>query len=890
MARIQDYYQNRRDLGPSAMVAYLDAWLDERAGMNKSLMASDGKQADPSRLAEQEARIRAALADLLKAKVSGSVEEMKAADDLAGKLLDNVGEITVANVKAGSDRAVALIQARTDLSKQDIDSREAIAKELKLTDPEGIKIISSAYKTAKTNTAGNPKLMADDLVQMVHDITKSKEGGLRPKQDAAAAAVLQQAKDAGDDYVVKRIEDAFFAGDAADDYFEKTYPGFTIKEQAKVYEEVKKLGAGASTKAIEELYGRLTAEGKGGGGTKTSTSYSSIVPDLDAKIKSLEDAADDLAKARREAMTSPKRFPRPNYMIANPNTFTDPRQVAELRKWGVLDPTYVEEMVTARQREGTWAKAIESVGERGGASQSIEKVAPLVLTEEPGAQVTYTDAEAAWLGALKRAGSGEPFPGKGGYTYTLNADGSITSLAPEKGKKPVKVEKGSAPHTAILEEVFPAPGLPDEVSDLYAPSIELAKAGQWAKAAEAAEKVSHDDVRSAYAQALVDVASGRPAFAGVPPEGQMEAMAASIGEGGGKWGEHFRDLLRQPTPNQYAKSRVMGAVDSLGKALHKTPDVEDRIRAEDSWEAKHGLDEVIAGRDVSPEAYGRGKAKGETALKDLDATSDKRVREAERTLELLDEWEKKNPHDSSEKSDSPLRKTRDEVDAVRLRLERELAQIKSKARADLPRNIDVTVTELDAGRLGLKGDEALGAKRALEAKQTELKAPPPPAPITYFDGPLRASPLAAPDSVFSVADEEEDSDPDPKFDFYKKAREAQQLLKSLDQWETENPRPTDPRQLRGWEESRESVEFTRKEAEKKLEASRSEMQPSLDIDLIRDRAAAAEVAAPPPVSAAKPPPAAFDYAELFSASATPTDELDYDLDELMGRAPAGAKR
>jgi hypothetical protein len=253
-----------------------------------------------------------------------------------------------------------------------------------------------------------------------------------------------------------------------------------------------------------------------------------------------------------------------------------------------------------------------------------------------------------------------------------------------------------------LEEVFPAPGLPDEVSDLYAPSIELAKAGQWAKAAEAAEKVSHDDVRSAYAQALVDVASGRSAFSGVPSEGQMEAMAASIGEGGGKWGEHFRDLLRLPVSDQYAKSRVMGAVDSLGKALHKTPDVE----------------------------------------RDLDES------------------------DIDERADAPASK-----------------------------------------------------------------------------------------------------------------------------------------------QDREAVAFTRKEWEKKLDSARAKARASRDYVAPEERGAAllrdrvqkeAETVAPPtvrppirqapPVSAAKPPPAALDYAELFSASATPTDELDYDLDELMGRAPAGAKR
>jgi hypothetical protein len=848
MARIQDYYQNRRDLGPSAMVAYLDAWLDERAGMNKSLMASEGKQADPSRLAEQEARIRAAMADLLKAKVSGSVEQMKAADDLAKQALSSYEQVTVANVKAGSDRAVALIQSRTDLSKQDVDSRAAIAKELTLTNPDGIKIIASAYDTATTEMGGDPDRVADALVRMVTDVTKTHEGGHKAKRDAAAAEVLRQATEAGNAHVVARIEKAFFSGSAADDYFERVYPGFTPEEQAKVYEEVKKLGAGADPEKVVALYEKLTAAGKGGGGTKTSTSYSDIVPDLDAKLKSLEDAADDLAKARREAMTSPKRFPRPNYMIANPNTFTDPRQVAELRKWGVLDPTYVEEMVTARQREGTWAGALKSVGERGGASQSIEKVAPLVLTEEPGAQVTYTDAEAAWLGTLKRAGSGEPFPGKGGYTYTLNADGSITSLAPEKGKKPVKVEKGSAPHTAILEEVFPAPGLPDEVSDLYAPSIELAKAGQWAKAAEAAEKVSHDDVRSAYAQALVDVASGRSAFSGVPSEGQMEAMAASIGEGGGKWGEHFRDLLRLPVSDQYAKSRVMGAVDSLGKALHKTPDVERDLDESDIDERAYGLAELRAGRELNTGAYARGAyARGVE-----DATG----------------------------------------------------PVKALVESSSPEVVREQLRGLPAERKGVVPDYEAGVPRVVGDALTNA-SPRTFSPVVYFDEPERESPLAAPDARLAAADGAL-GESGPGLDLHADVSEAQRVLATLDQWEKDNPLSADAPASK---QDREAVAFTRKEWEKKLDSARAKARASRDYVAPEERGAAllrdrvqkeAETVAPPtvrppirqapPVSAAKPPPAALDYAELFSASATPTDELDYDLDELMGRAPAGAKR
>lgn len=832
MARIQDYYQNRRDLGPSAMVAYLDAWLDERAGMNKSLMASEGKQADPSRLAEQEARIRAAMADLLKAKVSGSVEQMKAADDLAKQALSSYGQVIGANVDAGAKVAGDQIEARTDIAKLDVDSRAAIAKELTLTNPDGIKIIASAYDTATTEMGGDPDRVADALIRTVTDVTKTHEGGHKAKRDAAAAEVLRQAREAGNAHVVARIEKAFFSGSAADDYFEKIYPGFTPKEQAEVWKDIKKLGAGADPEKIVALYEKLTAAGKGGGGTKTSTSYSDIVPDLDAKLKSLEDAADDLAKARREAMTSPKRFPRPNYMIANPNTFTDPRQVAELRKWGVLDPTYVEEMVTARQREGTWAKAIESVGERGGASQSIEKVAPLVLTEEPGAQVTYTDAEAAWLGALKRAGSGEPFPGKGGYTYTLNADGSITSLAPEKGKKPVKVEKGSAPHTAILEEVFPAPGLPDEVSDLYAPSIELAKAGQWAKAAEAAEKVSHDDVRSAYAQALVDVASGRPAFAGVPPEGQMEAMAASIGEGGGKWGAHFRDLLRQPMPDQYAKSRVMGAVDSLGKALHKTPDVERELDEDALDERAYGLAELRAGRELNTGAYARG-------------------------------------------------------------VEAATGPVKALVESSSPEVVREQLRGLPAERKGVVPDYEAGVQRVVGDALTNA-SPRTFSPVVYFDEPERESPLAAPDARLAAADGAL-GEAGPELDLHADVSEAQRVLATLDQWEKDNPLSADAPASK---QDREAVAFTRKEWEKKLDGARAKARISRDYvapeergaALLRDRVQRGAEAAPPPVSAAKPPPAAFDYAELFSASATPTGELDYDLDELMGRAPAGAKR
>jgi hypothetical protein len=908
MARVQDYYQNRRDLGKSSMVAYLDAWLTERSGMNKALMAP-GKQADPGKLAEQEAKLRKAMADLMRAKVSGSVEEVRIASELAKTALRGVAQITSAGANAASRVTVAKIGSEAEMVGNDLKMRRRVSSDLTLSDPKTISVVAKAY--ADSSAEGKPTGPA--LVRKIKDLTATYEGGNLAKRDAIAAQVLAQAEAAGDKESARAIKKAFFeAGDDAggdasdgivDGYFARTYPTFTREEHKEVLDEIKKMSGGANPKGFIGFYDKLVEDGAGGGGTKTSTSSggsgAGAAPDSDAVLAGLEAAADDLNAAWKAAMAAPAlRFPRPNYMIANPNTYTDPREIQDLERWGVLDSKYVEEVAAARQSEGSWRGAVKAIGDREGISQQVEHIAPLLLTNDEGEADTYPDAELRMVRAWTR----REVVGEGGYRYTLNDDGTITSREP--GGKPVKVAKGSVPFKAIVDELFAPELLPGEVADLYAPARALAEDGLWAQAAGKARGVDGNNVRSAYAKAIRDVAAGRIAFEGIAAERQMEALAASIGGGGGKWGEHFRALLDQPVRDEYGKKRVMGAVESLADAMEAAPAIEDRLREEDAEEAMYGLDEVIAGRDVSPEAYRRGKALGETAVKDLEGASDKRVRKAERTLELLDEWERKNPPDLSAKSrrDDPVEKERAEVDAVRLRLEREIAQIKSKAQDALPENVDVTLTELEAGRLGLKGDEALGAQRALEAKRDAMKAPKP-RPVTYDLG--EGAVLLPEPAAESVAG---DSDPDPKFDFYKKSREAQQLLKILDQWETENPRPTDPRQLWGWEEAREGVEFTRKAAEKKLEASRSEMQPSLDIDLIRDRAAAAAAeaaaAAPPPriapraaatKSAPKRPPpasAAFDYAELLevAAPAAQVAAVDYDLDEIMGRAPAGAKR
>lgn len=695
MARVQDYYQNRRDLGKSSMVAYLDAWLTERSGMNKALMAP-GKQADPGKLAEQEAKLRKAMADLMRAKVSGSVEEVRIASELAKTALRGVAQITSAGANAASRVTVAKIGSEAEMVGNDLKMRRRVSSDLTLTKPDTIAVVAKAYADSKAE--GKP--IGPALVKKIKDLAAGFEGGNLAKRDAIAAQVLAQAEAAGDKESARAIKKAFFeagddAGDDASDgivdgYFARTYPTFTREEHKEVLDEIKKMSGGANPKGFIGFYDKLVEDGAGGGGTKTSTSSggsgAGAAPDSDAVLAGLEAAADDLNAAWKAAMAAPAlRFPRPNYMIANPNTYTDPREIQDLERWGVLDSKYVEEVAAARQSEGSWRGAVKAIGDRGGISQQVEHIAPLLLTNDEGEADTYPDAELRMVRAWTR----REVVGEGGYRYTLNDDGTITSREP--GGKPVKVAKGSGPFKAIVDELFAPELLPGEVADLYAPARALAEDGRWVQAAEKARGVDPNDVRSAYAKAIRDVASGRVAFEGVPAERQMEALAASIGEGGGKWGEHFRALLDQTVRDDYGKKRVMGAVESIADAMEAAPAIEDRLRAEDSWEAMYGLDDLIAGREVS----GRGKTLGETAVKDLDGASDKRVREAERTLELLDEWERKNPHDSSEESDSPLRKTRDEVDAVRLRLGREIAKIKSKAQDALPENVEETLTDLE---------------------------------------------------------------------------------------------------------------------------------------------------------------------------------------------------
>jgi len=894
MARVQDYYQNRRDLGKSSMVAYLDAWLTERSGMNKALMAPE-KQRDPAKLAEQEARIRKAIADLMRAKVSGSVEEVKIASKLAETYLRGFAQVTSTGATAAAGVTSSKIRGLTDLTGEDLRMRRRVGRELTPTNPDTYKVAGVAYKDSKAS--GTP--IGPALVQKVKDVAKQYEGDDPSKKDAVAAMVLAQAEEAGDEEAVRALKKAFFGGEDADvdGYFALKYPKFTPEEHKAAREEIKKMGGGASTKGLTSVYEKLVADGAGGGGTRTSTSSggsgAGVVPDSDKVLADLEAAADDLNAAWKAAAAAPaRRFPRPNYMIANPNTYTNPREIQDLEKWGVLDSKYVEEVAAEKQSQGSWGGVVKAIGDREGISQQVERIAPLLLTNDEGVPETSPDAERRMIDAWTR----REVAGDGGYRYTLNDDGTITSTKP--GGKPVIVAKGSVPFKAIVDEIF-APGLlPDEVADLYAPARALAEDGRWAQVAERARLVDPNNVRSAYAQAIRDVATGRSAFEGVPAESQMEALATSIGEGGGKWGEHFRALLRQPIRDDYGKKRVMGAVEGLADSMDAAPAIEERLRAEDTWEAKHGLDEVIAGRDVGPEAYGRGKALGETTVKDLEGTSLKRVREAERTLELLDEWERKNPPDLSAKSrrDDPVEKAREGVAQTRLRLEREIAQVKSEAQGALPENVDVTLTELEAGRLGLRGDEALDAQRALEARRDALKAPKP-RPVTYLEE-TRPPPEPGLSEKEPATGYAERGTTEP---IYGEALEEAAYLEGLD-----------PKDLIRRDATSYSLSLRQAEAralrdegtvpEERTPEARGAALLRDRLHAERDRAAAAEAAAPritpraaakapaksapkkpPPVSAAKPPPGTFEDADLDALLSQREDVLfeDADLDALL---------
>lgn len=608
---VQDFYQNRRDLGPSAVVEYLNAWLGERSSMNKRLMAQE--DVDPAKLAEQESRIRRAIADLVKIKESGSQAERRDAGKLAQIALKSVGDVTGKNATASATRGAALIRAQEGLARTTVMSRKRIADALEIDDDRVQKIIDSTHDEVSgggesaadqvTRPNGRPGKLGqrvDDLIDMVK--------GDPSKRDAVVSQVIAQYEAAGDEATVRALTEKYANGEASwDAYMMKRYPDFTPEEHKAVLDEMKRVTAGASTKPIMDLYKELAGNDTDTESSSSTESAGPVPSGIDDQIAELEKAADDLAEQRRNAGRK-NLFPRPNYMIANPNTYTDPRQLRELRSWGTMDAPYVAEVSDSLARTGSFRKAQEEIEGRGGISPAVEQIDAELLTDDdydPSAEVAER-----W-----RQVAGGRVAGEGGWVYEMNADGTISTETPD-GKRGLTVKPGSKEHVAIVNEVFNPGAMPDSVAALYGPALTLARAGKWADAATEADAVDPADVRSSYADALRRMLRGETAISRVPPERQIEVLAESMG---GKPGTHMRALLRQPMGDRYATGRIAGALGSLADAMDAAPAIERKRRERDRAEAATGLAPLRAGREIVSPDYAAGRTKAEGMLAKIKA-------------------------------------------------------------------------------------------------------------------------------------------------------------------------------------------------------------------------------------------------------------------------------
>ena len=573
MARIQDYYQNRRDLGPSAMTAYMDAWLGERASMNKALMAPK-KGADPAKLAEQEARLRRALADLVKARATGETKEIEANSRLAEKLLGEVGRVTAANAGASATVRSAQIRAGSDARETQAKYRQRVADDLTLKDPDVKSVVGTGYKQSSSAQGGargaglvtRPDGGPGALSVLVEDMARTESGGGKDetsKRDAIVASLISQATAAGDTEAAKALSERFGEpGLTFDAYLAKTHPDYTQAELKAALDDSERIArkGGSGTAGLISLGESLIKQFPGR--TVVGEKSSGTVPDdLDAQIKALGDAADDLARARDKAMETDRVFPRPNYMIANPNAYTDPRYVREAKAWGVLPAEYVDEVAGARERTGSWAGAVKEIGDRGGLSTQQLAVPAELLAEEDTAQVD--DPATEWSQRVRK--------GEGGYTYTLNEDGTISVGKPD-GKPGATVKPGSKEHAAIVDELYRVDA-PDAVAGLYDPARVLASQGQWDKAAAQGFVVDPNAVRSGWAQAIREAADN-PAT--------LPTLIRQVGDKGGKWGEHLRALVDVPDTDRYAHARKFGAFRALADAMDAAPEIEAADRAQPS--------------------------------------------------------------------------------------------------------------------------------------------------------------------------------------------------------------------------------------------------------------------------------------------------------------------
>lgn len=123
MAVIDEFYSSQRPQGRSLLTGWLGAFLDERAGMNRQLLAQRLKESgkDDAELLEMETRLRVQAATLSKARGEAMAGRKKEANDLLMTLVEADAKMTAALTNAEATVTAAKIGGRSRLQEKSME-------------------------------------------------------------------------------------------------------------------------------------------------------------------------------------------------------------------------------------------------------------------------------------------------------------------------------------------------------------------------------------------------------------------------------------------------------------------------------------------------------------------------------------------------------------------------------------------------------------------------------------------------------------------------------------------------------------------------------------------------------------------------------------------------
>lgn len=604
MARIQEFFESRLDLGPSAAVQFLNAWVDTRAGLNQELMKAEMKGgADPAKLAASEAKLREAVGKMARQKVLYEQAVATGNSDLAREAMRVFGQVATTAMKETGATTRAQLGADVDIWELTAEVNRDLATRSEVKNPAVKAVLDGSYKRVSDDDRTTGAAMVPAIARMV-DSQLAGEGLLgKVGTDPAATAMVTRAVAAavagGDPEAAQGIAENYGAakGQPWAAFVQQAHRGLTPEDVQAMMDYKERYTSGGRSDVVWEAYERLGGAGLGSAAMKVGGTVAGTPGGMDKAIADTEAAADDLADARKAAMMEGTRAfrPRSNWMITNPNQYTDPRKLSRLRMWGGLDAPYVEEVSgeLQAQRGNVW-KARERIGERGGLSiETMPEYDPRLFTD----LVIPDDGE----NLARSLESGATVAGDGGWSYTVKADNTITITAAPAGNRGAVgkvLKRGDKGYEAIAAEV--APRLFAGAGPVFNPAVARAEAGDFTGAATAAREVKREDHVAMIGNALVKAGRGEgPVPTGLPASLQERVDALSK-----------MKPLRRDT-----------GMERLGWAVLGSDEPRRREKAEDAVEAR----EVKARRvsDAAPIAtsYEAGKAAADEMAHALGATA-----------------------------------------------------------------------------------------------------------------------------------------------------------------------------------------------------------------------------------------------------------------------------